>query len=480
MFNILKNLFSAPAIARQQISEEELCKMLNTNPEALKAFEESYENFTKAQGMSDNLFKINSRQMASVAEGIQTDVPAELHDIVSRIVDELVSQTIMYTYNGRHEQTVYDYRKTLPDNTVSIDDVKALPKETQPDLTGTAMKRDIPGTGKSLAWLYSEMLKAGDPARKKHFYDMFRQGLDLLDLDGLTYSMIDQNPISMGYWLPKITDAVDSEGFFRIPATKIIKVPLTLLQLTRLEYTELSRTTLDIVDEYCYKVFGLQPDKDYFIKTGTFSSKFDFRNAHVHGEKEIKELGEYLLFIHWQALQMAHYDLSGRNQPIIYGVSTTTEWVVRDFIKDCEDNLTIYHGLPLHTEYRVFVDFDTDEVLGVHPYWDANTVKRHFEQTAAMDPDAMHDHITYSANEERLNRRYAENKDKVVEHLKALLPDVPMSGQWSIDIMQNGDDFWLIDMATAERSAYYDETVPKELRNPMPENWLPDLHGEEA
>lgn len=237
----------------------------------------------------------------------------------------------------------------------------------------------------------------------------------------------------------------------------------------------LSRTTLDIVDEYCYRVFGLQTDKDYFIKTGTYSSKFDFRNARVSGAKEIKELGEYLLFIHWQALQMAHYDLSGRNQPVIYGVSTTTEWVVRDFISDVESNLTIYHGLPLHTEYRAFVDFDTNEVLGIHPYWDAKTVKRHFEKTAPYGPDAFHDHITYSANEERLSSRYEANKDAVIKHLQTILPNIDLEGQWSVDIMQNGKDFWLIDMASAEHSAYYDEVVPPSLRRPSEEAWLPDL-----
>ena len=46
-----------------------------------------------------------------------------------------------------------------------------------------------------------------------------------------------------------------------------------------------------------------------------------------------------------------------------------------------------------------------------------------------------------------------------------------MKGQWSIDIMQVGNEFYLIDMALAENSFYYDR-VPKELRNPTPENWL--------
>lgn len=45
-----------------------------------------------------------------------------------------------------------------------------------------------------------------------------------------------------------------------------------------------------------------------------------------------------------------------------------------------------------------------------------------------------------------------------------------------LDIMQNGDDFWFIDMAVAENSAFYRETVPPALRNPMEENWLPDIN----
>lgn len=53
-------------------------------------------------------------------------------------------------------------------------------------------------------------------------------------------------------------------------------------------------------------------------------------------------------------------------QPSIYGAATTNEWVVREFIKDKENNPCIYKGLPLHTEYRVFIDADTKEVLGIN------------------------------------------------------------------------------------------------------------------
>mgnify|MGYP000902759915 CR=1 FL=1 len=95
------------------------------------------------------------------------------------------------------------------------------------------------------------------------------------------------------------------------------------------------------------KAFDLDVNKKYFVKTGTYSSKFDFRNALVQGEQEVRELGEYLLFIHFQALQMA----SPLTQPIIYGVSTTNEWVVREFIEDVENNPNMEDIMKMKIKY---------------------------------------------------------------------------------------------------------------------------------
>lgn len=52
-----------------------------------------------------------------------------------------------------------------------------------------------------------------------------------------------------------------------------------------------------------------------------------------------------------------------------------------------------------------------------------------------------------------------------------------LAGQWSLDIMRDGDDYWLIDMAPAERSTFYEQAVPKGKRRPMMENWIPELGG---
>jgi hypothetical protein len=314
-------------------------------------------------------------------------------------------------------------------------------------------------------------MEAKTERRRRDFYNVFRQGLDMLDLDPITYMILGKNKNSMGYWLPKIAPAVWEEGFFKIPDTTIAKVPLSLLQLSRLDYFSLTPTTLKITDDWAMKVFDLDVTKTYFIKNGIFSSKFDFRNAKVTGEKEVRELGEYLLYIQFQASSMAH----SMNFPVIYGVATTNEWVVREFIEDTENNPTIYKGLPLRTEYRVFVDFDTVEVLCIVPYWEPETMKNRFaNMDDASSPHQRHDYVIYKMHEEKLMKRYEENKETVLAHITEVIGKTNLEGQWSIDIMQNGDDFWLIDMATASTSAFK-EKIPAGLLRPASEDWIPRI-----
>lgn len=145
---------------------------------------------------------------------------------------------------------------------------------------------------------------------------------------------------------------------------------------------------------------------------------------------------------------------------------SNNEQVVREFIDDKENNPTIYNGLPLHTEYRVFVDFDDKEIIGINPYWDPDVMKKNFLGVGSSKNSVkQHDYIIYSTHEEKLMSRYEENKDLVMNEVRRLLDKCNLTGQWSIDIMQNGDDFWLIDMARATESALV-ECVPKsKLKN---------------
>lgn len=445
------------AVFKNSMSKEQIAQLLNTTPEALEEFEKAYHAVSDEENKkSGNFFKLNSRDVAKHIEVSDSDVAR----IEKRITDELL------TFSG-----------CLPDNTaehlVTNDEIKALPKELRPQLTGTLVKKDIGGDSyPALLEMYMSWKKTGN----KGFYHRFRQGLDILDLDGITYEIIGMNPNSIGYWFPALEKAVMGQDFFKIPETKIVKVPLPILQLTHLDYFSLTPTTLHIVDAWAKEVFELDENKTYFIKTGTYSSKFDFRNAKVTSPAEVREIGQYLLFIHAQALAMAHYDLSGRNQPCIYGVSTTNEWVIREYIEDKENLPCIYHGMPLHTEYRAFIDFDTDELIGIVPYWDSESMKKRFSQESDADTaDMKHDYIIYCKEEERLQKTFDANKDMLAEKLKAMIPDIDLKGQWSLDIMQNGDEFWIIDMALAANSALVNR-LPVKLEAPE-ENWLPDLEN---
>lgn len=468
MFDMLGNLKPA-------ISKDEIAKLLCTSPETLETFEAAYAKYALSKE-SDDFFEMNSRQAAEEKHSVEelaatngmVDTHEEIRKLQRRIVDELLAQTQTFVYDGKQAKSFTPKALSAGTKFVDNSEINSLPEGLRPQLAGNLMKVDITEPSYPQILYFYKRFKS---SKNKKFYNLFRQGMDILDLDPVTYEIIGMNLNSMGHWLPQLINACSGQDFFKIPATVIAKVPMPLLQLTRQEYMSMTQTTLDIINEWAHEAFLLNDEKGYFIKTGTYSSKFDFRNAYVHGTKEVRELGEYLLYIHYQALQMA----GPLCKPCIYGVSTTNEWVVREFIPDKENNPCIYKGLPLHTEYRIFVDCDVDRVIGIMPYWEPETMKKRFGHSEDSDsPHQIHDYVIYKMHENVLMGRYQENKERVRSHIESILPDLDLHGQWSIDIMQNGEEFWLIDMAIAENSAFY-ECVPKKLRNPRQENWIPKL-----
>lgn len=463
-------MFGKMSPKMKPMTKEEAARILKMDPAAFEAFERAYAA-ADLPGTDEGIYR-NAKEAAAASEGIVAS-SEEAGRIAGRIVQELLAQTPAWSYDGKTAH-VMERLADEPEKMVTADEIAALPEGQRPQLAGSLVRRDMGGdAGLMLLSVYQMYKNAKTKRKKQDAYNLFRQGLDIQDLDPILYEILGMNQNSMGHWLPHIVDAVtQGASAFKVPRTTVIKVPLPLLQLTRLDYGLLTRTTLDIVDGYCIKAFGLSLDKEYFIKNGVFSSKYDFRNAHVKGAREVRELGEYLLYIHNEATMMA----GPLAVPSTYGAATTNEWVVREFVQDVEGNPCIYHGLPLHTEYRLFVDFDTKKVIGMNPYWDPEVMKRHFGAGAdRKDPHMAHDYLAYSAHEETLMRRYSENKGYVWKEMEKLIQDVEgMSGQWSVDVMQNGSDFWLIDMAWAQNSAFYG-CVPEHLRVPMEEEWLPKI-----
>lgn len=470
MFNKMKKI---------TLDRESAAKLLKTTPGALEAFEASYRKQSMEDQSLEGFFdrsakqakELRKREHAKPAPTADCAYPAvSMESLIARAVQELLAQCEVIALKDGNLSLETWPEPDLPP--ITVGELMALPKEMRLQATGDVMARDIEQDASMVLLFYwNEYLKERNPRKRDMYYNLFRQGLDIQDLDGIMYAMLGQNPNAMSKWLPALASANAKHGFFRIPDTRIMKVPMTLLQLSRKEYGEITEPSMKVLDEVCRQAFRLDPSRDYFVKTGTYSSKFDFRNAHVTAGKEVGELGQYLLYIQNQASMMA----GPLSNPCIYGMSTTNEWCVRDYVPNTENLPCIYKGMPLRTEYRVFVDCDTKTVMGMSPYWRPDVMKQRLGYGEDRDDMHMkHDYVIYCTEEERLTKTYESNKGMVESRVRKMLPDLDLSGQWSLDVMQDGNSFYLIDMALATQSALND-CLPKELLRPVTEDWLPKI-----
>ena len=454
----LDALFNTASAKKRTLDKDALVRLLNTTPEAVQKFEQQYAYHILDQTPIQKMDRSNTPDM---------DQPNTLGPIIEGIVCDLVDQTKITTIKDRQIQIkIPETRKEVR---ITPEQVNTLPEVWRPQLCGNAYVADTNGESwPTVLWMYQKFLETNDIM----FYHRFRQGLDLLNLDSILYEILGINPNSMEHWLPQAAQAAWDSETFAIPNTTFIKVPLPILQMSRLQYETLTTSTLNIIDRFAEKVFALDDNKAYFVKTGIFSSKYDVRNAHIPAGPEVHELGEYLVCISNQATQMASPLLT----PVQYGAATSRTWAVRDWIPDTQNNPTIYRGLPLRTEYRCFVDFDTKELLAIVPYWEPELMKSRFGKLADEDNlDMLHDYAIYGAHEKTLMNRYWESKDIVADKITTFLNHVEnLTGQWSIDIMQD-DQFYLIDMATADTSAL-SHFVPKGRLKKRYIDWRPQLN----
>lgn len=259
--------------------------------------------------------------------------------------------------------------------------------------------------------------------------------ISVSDLTGKLYTRFAANPNSMYNWFPPLMEALKhTKSGLLCPTTKIFRLPIELAQFIRLEYSDVSDADKALFNQLIFDKFGLEDEKTYFIKTGTFSSKFQFANAKC---SEPREMGEYFQVINNFAMQL--------------GAGNTVDLVVREYIEDAEQNPTIYNGMPLRTEFRVFVDCDKNELIGVVPYWNPLVMKRAL--SAGLSDSMERDYHVYMQHEEKLMTDYNAYLPKIKKAIQTLLPALALEGQYSIDIMKNGDDLYVIDLALMQDSA---------------------------
>ena len=224
----LSNIFNKD-MKKAIMSKEKLAEMLRVTPEALKAFEKSYQLHSMNEPISDNLFKVNAKQAASLNPKQDVHEKGKVQDLIDRIVNELLDQALIYEYDGKPGFTygnIYSCNQTrtvkVPENSeVTLEEINELPKELRPDLTGRYVKKSLSdGTGDALLEQYQQYLNTKDPRKKRFLYDHFRQGLDMLDLDGISYAILDRCQNSIGNWFPRLVNAIFYSDFFQLPKTK--------------------------------------------------------------------------------------------------------------------------------------------------------------------------------------------------------------------------------------------------------------------
>lgn len=244
--------------------------------------------------------------------------------------------------------------------------------------------------------------------------------------EAFTYSC--HNPENMSYWLPEIlTSPTAAQSSLQIPETKII--PFSREQWEWLRSDNYTPEAIESMNAFFIEQLrGFAEGETLFMKTGIFSNKFDFETTLV---KDRQKIAKQFLRIFYDSMMV--------------GAERTNEAVFRKYITAKEDRETIYNGMPLRTELRVFYDFEEHEVLGVSNYWHPEIMNANLKGE---------DKETYRREESKIVFDFNLYKQKVMAEVHQFMQGVSgLQGKWSVDIMMVGQELWLIDMARMEKSA---------------------------
>lgn len=243
------------------------------------------------------------------------------------------------------------------------------------------------------------------------------------------------------FWFEKIKD-IDPALGLKIPRSVCIPVPVDVRRAFYMESEDDFQAIDDFV-EHTVRPAILEANLGLvFLKNGCYSHKFDAGSSCL---PLMSDLSHAVMTIMNEAMLRCGFQYDG-----------TEVVVARKRVQhDAKSVPCIYGGLPFRTEYRVFYDFDKKSPIFAVDYWEKDYVYPNLYD--------MTDRIVYDAWYPKVRARYDANW-KAVQYLvsKAMSDVQGLSGPWSVDVMQDEqDNLWLIDMAVAEMSAYW-ERRPKE------------------
>lgn len=250
------------------------------------------------------------------------------------------------------------------------------------------------------------------------------------------------NQNNFSYWFPHLQNVQT----LCVPESVIISVPPEICDCFYAcdgnHADTFQQTVLDWVKkEVIPQIPNPKNSPFLFMKNGTFSNKFDASTCFVR--KDPYEVMLKMLDLNYGAIML--------------GAGGITEMVFRQAINPQKYAYPcIYNGLPFRPEFRVFYDFDCKNVLYSVNYWDWDYCHQAIAENAT-------DKIIYETVYPHILKFYEENVGVVEEKVTADMSNVDLTGKWSVDVMYDkiSDTYYLIDMARAENSAYWDPTKMK-------------------
>lgn len=256
-----------------------------------------------------------------------------------------------------------------------------------------------------------------------------------------------ENENDFSFWFPKVKNcgiSTPKTFFKKLPTHE--DEPEFASRLYRAFYMENPSEDMTTVREWLDRdiipeLKEMKLTGHIFVKNARFSNKFQAKGScNLYG---LGELDRAIVNINYGAMMC---DADGMD-----------EIVVRQFIEsDRRKTPCIYEGLPLRSEFRVFYDFDAGKIIFTANYWDFDYVFPHLYEAT--------DRIIFEHERGRLEATFLENRDRVQSMVDVAMKSVSgLTGQWSVDIlMDEQENLWLIDMAIAQRSAYWELRPDKE------------------
>lgn len=228
------------------------------------------------------------------------------------------------------------------------------------------------------------------------------------------------------------------------PETIIIPLDIDIIKYLYLGKfdSEINKVITEYVLEFLHNN-DFNTDRDLFLKDGKCSFKFDFSKPFIP-KGSISSVGDHVVDICYNDICMHDF------------VSPTV--LLREFIHTTYDRPSIYNGMKLNTEFRVFYDFDSNKIMGIVNYWDYDTMVENLKNNSFDD---LTDYNTFLSCGKSIENDFSVLKPKLTKLINNIFPHINMTGTWSSDFLWDGERFRLIDMALASQSYYYEKVLKK-------------------